>query len=118
MSLATLRDDLKALEAAATGPNPVPATLRALGPVEADAADVIDLFTGSPATHATMKADPLAAECIDCCDRIKAACGTKSFAATAPAKGAPKVGAWGDGTFLKMILPIFLDWLTEWLKGN
>ena len=103
MSLATLKTDLLALETAIVAASPSP-ILRAVGPVEADVADIIDLFMppAPPAGSAkkaaappTFGSDPNKAECLSCCDRIEAACKTM--------KAAP-VGSWGDGTLFTIFL--------------
>lgn len=99
MSLATLKTDLLNLEQAAISLKPAP-ILRALGPVENDIADIIEIFdppTPAPvgATPASFGSDPDKAECLACCDRLEQVCTTKKGNA---------VAKWGDGTLFNIFL--------------
>jgi hypothetical protein len=105
-----IKAHLQALETAVTGGD-IPGALHAFGDVSHDAGDLAGLFFATP-PGATP--DPDKDECKDCCERIKAA----AAAAPAPVAAGPQpVGAWGDGTFLKIVLPVFLDWLMKWFKS-
>lgn len=117
MSLATLKNDLVALESAVSSLKPAP-ILRALAPVEIDVAEIIELFdpptVGSKpkasATPPTFGVDPDKADVLACCDRIEAECTTKK---------APAVAAWGDGTLFNIFLqnlPALLAMIRDLLK--
>jgi hypothetical protein len=103
MSIATLPTDLKALEDAIGTLKPGP-ILRTLAVVETDVADVADVFFPPDGTAAKVGAisDADKAACLAACDSLEACC--KKAAAAKPKAGAGAVGAWGDGTFLALIL--------------
>jgi hypothetical protein len=90
MSLATLKTDLLAFEATLVSPYKPSPILRAAAPILVDAADILDLFMATP------DSDPDKVACCECLKRISAK-------AKEPATMAA-VGAWGDGTFLKLLL--------------
>lgn len=104
MGLSTLPADLKALEAAIGDLKPGP-ILRTLAVVEVDVADVVDIFfppDGVPPKVGAVT-DANKAACLSACDSLESCC-KKALAAKPKAAGPGAVGAWGDGTFLNLIL--------------
>lgn len=112
MAFDQIKTHLLALETAVVAGD-VPGSLHAFGDVSHDAGDIAALFFASPPVKGAAP-DPDKQECLDCCARLKAEC---AKAATMKAAG-PAVGAWGDGTFLKILLPIFLAWLEKLINGG
>lgn len=105
--LLKLKTDLLALESAVLSGKPGDIA-RSLAVVLTDAADVYDIFNPSgDNTPPAMSAAPGRDECLDACDKVKAACAQ-----------APKQG-WGDGTLFQLLLaniPQIIDAIKQLLN--